>query len=485
MASLEEIRSSRLAKVEALQKLNINPYPPKVPVTLSGSDFKKNFEQILSGQSLESIAGRIMAIRGQGAILFVVIYDGTENVQAVFKKDEMNEEAFGLFTAVSDIGDFISVTGKAFITQKGEPSLLAKEWVMASKSLRPLPDKFHGLKDEETRLRQRYLDILTNPELKDMFLKKAKFWQVTRRFLEDKGFIAVQTPTLEVTTGGAEAEPFTTHHNDYDLDVYLRISVGELWQKRLMAAGFSKTYEIGRVYRNEGSSPDHLQEFTNMEFYWAYADFKMGMQLVQELYQTLAREVFNKTSFSSRGHSFDLAGDWDVIDYRTTILNVTGIDILNTTEDVMREHLASKGVNHNAESFERVVDVLWKQCRKTISGPVFVTGYPDFMQPLAKRDPDNPATVQQFQVLIAGSEIGKGYSELNDPTDQRERFEAQQKLREAGDMEAMMPDYEFLEMLEHGMPPTCGFGFGERLFAFLVDKPVRETQLFPLVKPKQ
>ena len=484
MASLPEIKQAREEKRDQLEAAGMLAYPPKVPKTHTGEEALADFESLEKSEEVVSIAGRIMSKRGQGAIMFIDVFDGTKIIQAVIKKDTLEDKLFELFQNVVDAGDFVSVTGTLFVTNRGAQSLLVADWTMASKSLLPLPDSHYGIEDPETRLRKRYLDILMHPEMRDLFEKRARFWQVMRTFLEDKGFMEVHTPTLETTTGGAEAEPFSTHHNDYDLDVYLRISVGELWQKRLMAAGFPKTYEIGRAYRNEGSSPDHLQEFTNMEFYWGYADYKMGMQLVQELYQTIAEKVFDTMSFSARGHDFDLGGDWDEIDYRSTIQEATGIDIKDTDTQAIQTYLEEKGVNHNAATFERLVDVLWKHCRKAISGPVFVTGYPDFMQPLAKRDPGDKSTVQQFQVLIGGAEIGKGYSELNDPADQRARFEAQQTLRDAGDMEAMMPDHDFLEMLEHGMPPTCGFGAGDRLFSFLANKPIRETQFFPLVRPK-
>jgi lysyl-tRNA synthetase class 2 len=320
--------------------------------------------------------------------------------------------------------------------------------------------------------------------LRDVFVKKAKFWEVTRNFMKEQGFLEVETPTLEFTTGGAEARPFTTHHNDFDVDVHLRISVGELWQKRLMAAGFGKTFEIGRVYRNEGTSPEHLQEFTNLEFYWAYADYRDGMQLVKDLYLTIAKEVFGTTKFEARGHSFDLADDWAEIDYAGEIQKQTGINILEASEADMKAKLDELGVRYEGTNRERLTDTLWKYCRKNIAGPAFLVNHPLLVAPLAKARPDGK-TVEMFQPIIAGSEVGRGYSELNDPVDQRERFKAQQKLLEAGDEEAMMPDWEFVEMLEYGMPPTCGFGFGERLFAFLVGKPLRETQLFPLMRPKE
>lgn len=301
--------------------------------------------------------------------------------------------------------------------------------------------------------------------------------------MNDNGFLEVETPTLETTTGGAEATPFKTHHNDYDLDVYLRISVGELWQKRLMAGGFPKTFEIGRVYRNEGTSPEHAQEFTNMEFYWSYADYNDGMKLVQEMYRKIASEVFGTTKFTTRGHTFDLADEWVKIDYAEEIKKQTGIDITSASEKDMMNKLNGLKVKYDGTNRERLTDTLWKYCRKNITGPAFLINHPVLVAPLAKSVVGKPV-VQMFQPIIAGSELGRGYSELNDPIDQANRFAEQQKLIDKGDTEAMMPDHEFVEMLEHGMPPTCGFGFGERLFAFLIDKPLRETQMFPLMKPR-
>ena len=480
---MEEIRNSRLNKLQKLKGAGINPYPAKVPRDFDIVLLKKSFTEFEKNKKEISIAGRIMAIRGQGAILFAVLFDGTEKFQTIFKKDELDEKWFSLFVDTADMGDFISVTGPAITSERGEPSILVKSWTMATKSLLPLPDKWEGLQDVEERYRKRYLDFLMNPELRDLMQKKAKFWEVTRNFFKERGFLEVDTPTLELTTGGAEARPFKTHHNDFDLDLYLRISVGELWQKRLMAAGFPKTFEIGRVYRNEGGSPEHLQEFTNMEFYWAYADYRDGMNLVKELYRTIAKEVFGATKFTTRGHTFDLADDWKEIDYRDEIKKQTGLDINTTTENEIKNKLRELNINYEGENIERLTDTLWKYCRKNICGPAFAVNHPILVAPLAKKT-EGKNTTQMFQPIIAGSEVGRGYSELNDPIDQRERFEEQKKMLEAGDEEAMMPDLEFVEMLEHGMPPTCGFGFGERLFAFLSDKPLRDLQTFPLLRPK-
>lgn len=484
MAGLEEIREARLKKLELIKSKGRNPYPAKADRDFSLNYLTENFEE-LDKEKEYSISGRVMAVRGQGAIVFCVLNDGTDTFQAVFKKDEMGDEEHTFFKDVIDVGDFISVKGTLFTTERGQDSILVAVWHMLTKSMAPLPEKWHGIQDDNTRFRKRYLDILFDEKLRDIFYKKAKFWQVTREFLLDKGFMEVETPTLEVTTGGAEANPFKTHHKDFDIDVYLRISVGELWQKRLMAAGFPKTFEIGRVYRNEGSSPEHTQEFTNMEFYLAYANYEDGMEIVEEMYKKIAKEVFGKTEFETRGHKFDFNSEWKRIDYRDEVLRQTGVDILSASETEMKDALNKLKVEYKGDNKERLIDTLWKYCRKNISGPAFLINHPKIVSPLAKAKADNKELTERFQVIIAGSEIGNGFSELNDPIDQKERFELQQKLIESGDEEAMMPEWEFVDMLEHGMPPTCGFGFGERLFAFLVDKPIREIQLFPLMKPEE
>lgn len=483
MASLEEIKKARLKKLELLVSKGINPYPAKTKKDLEISSLKSDFENYEKEGKEISLAGRITAIRGQGAIFFVVIFDGTEKIQVIFKKDDIESSIFDLFVETSDIGDFVSVTGKVGKSKTGEMSLFVKDWQMVSKSLLPLPEKWAGLQDIDERYRKRYLDYLMDDELRSVIYKKSKFWDVTRNFFKEKGFLEVETPTLEVTTGGAEARPFKTHHNDFDIDLYLRISVGELWQKRMMAGGFPKTFEIGRVYRNEGTSPEHLQEFTNLEFYWAYADYKDGMKLVRDLYIKIAEEVFGTTKFTTRGHTFDLNDEWSEVDYVSEIEKQTGINVLNATETEMQEKLKELNVSYEGNNKERLTDTLWKYCRKNISGPAFLVNHPVLIAPLAK-ELETKGKVQMFQPIIAGSEVGRGYSELNDPIDQKERFDAQQKLLDSGDEEAMMPDYEFVEMLEHGMPPTCGFGFGERLFAFLSDKSLREVQTFPLMRPK-
>jgi lysyl-tRNA synthetase class 2 len=335
------------------------------------------------------------------------------------------------------------------------------------------------------KLRKRYLDILLDPKLRDLFVKKSKFWNAIRSFLLTEGFLEVETPVLENTTGGADARPFATHHNALDLDVYLRISCGELWQKRLMVAGYDKVFEIGRIFRNEGISPEHAQDYTQLEFYWGYANFEDGMALVERMYRHVAKEAFGTLEFTIGNFTVDLGKKWERYDYRETIKEYTDIDISTATLPDIEAALKRLKVDYDKKGWNKIraIDTLWKYCRKKISGPGFLVNVPVEMSPLAKLSPDGK-TVEQFQPIIAGSEVGKGYSELNDPIDQAARFQTQQDMRDQGDDEAQMFDREFVEALEHGMPPTCGFGVSERLFAFLANKPIREAQLFPLMRPK-
>ena len=474
----------RLERLEKMRRDGINPYPSEVRRTHTAAEATEDFESLVSAEKPVSLCGRLRSKRVHGNLTFCDLQDGSGRFQVALSKKNLADR-YKKFLSLADIGDFFSFSGKLFLTKAGVKTLMVEDWQILTKALRPIPSDHFGLKDEQERYRKRYLDLLLDEDLRRMFVRKSEFWRRMRMFLDKHGFLEVHTPTLEVTTGGAEARPFQTHHNDYDIDVYLRISAGELWQKRLMAAGFEKTYEIGRVWRNEGTGPNHLQEFTNVEFYRAYWDYRRGMKFVRELYIYLAEKVYGRTKFQTRGHKFDLADEWPEIDYRQEILRRTGVDVLSADSNALREKLDELGVRYDAQTKERLVDNLWKYCRRQVAGPVFLVGHPTFMAPLAKRKPDDPGRVEQFQVIIGGSEVGKGYSELNDPIDQRERFAKQQKLLEAGDDEAMMPDEDFVTMLEYGMPPTFGFGVGERLFAFLEDKTLREATLFPLMKPKE
>lgn len=524
----------RIKKLDRIRSLGVNPYATRFGITdqiiVTTSKYQSNIntetgemspfrsveEVIIDPKDEISLAGRVILHRSFGKICFATISDGTAKIQVLFSRENCtinvdgichtelvsvsskwknNEElempsswpdtmtAYKFAEKLIDLGDFIWVRWELFYTHKWELTLFVKEFTFLTKAIRPLPEKWHGIENDEERFRKRYLDMTMNEDLRAMFYRKSKFWEVTRNFLKTKWFLEVETPTIEHTTGWAEARPFATHHNDYDVDVYMRICVGELWQKRLMAGGFPKTFEIGRAYRNEWSSPEHLQEFTNMEFYWAYADYEDGMQLVQELYQSIVKEVYGKTVFSTKGHTFDLAGNWPKVDYLEAVESKTGINLLTATDEAMRNKLQELWVKYEWDNRERLTDTLWKYVRKQITGPVFLINHPQIISPLAKASRANPWRVERFQPIIAGSEVGNGFSELNDPLDQRARFEEQQALLAKWDDEAMMPEWDFVEMLEHGMPPTCGFGFGERFFAFLEDKTLRECQYFPFMRP--
>lgn len=472
----------RQEKVRQLQEKGIQPFPAHSDRDMRVIDFVEQFETISGAQIL---AGRLRLIREHGKLTFAQLDDGSAVIQVVFTQDDLGDELYSFVGKMLDVGDIIEVTGTTFITKKEERSLLATSVKLLTKAVRPLPDKWHGLKDEEERYRKRYLDLLTNPKLRDVFIRKARFWNSMRTFLLDEDFVEVETPVLESTPGGADAEAFTTHHNALDIDLHLRISMGELWQKRLMVGGFEKTFEIGRQFRNEGLSPEHLQDYTQMEFYYGYADYRKGMELTQRMYRHCVEATFGTLKFSIRGFDVDLGADWPEIDYVTVVQEKHGIDVLEASLEELQKKCLEAGLDVDpADGKARLIDQLWKVCRKEIGGPAFLVNHPVEVSPLAKRRSEEPRTVERFQIIIAGSEVGNGYSELNDPIDQRARFEEQAKMREAGDSEAQMHDEEFVEALEYGMPPTCGFGVSERLFSFLMDQPIRETVLFPLLRPK-
>ncbi|MCD4761898.1 lysine--tRNA ligase [bacterium] len=479
-------RAERLLKLKELKKLGINPYPAKSDRSHKINEILSNFSELEKSNSQITIAGRLRSKRGHGNLSFLSLEDESGKIQIVASKKDIGPDNYKTITKYIDVGDFIEFSGTCFITKKGEQSLMANGWQLLTKTIRPLPDKWHGLKDEEERLRKRYLDMMFDSKVKEMIKKKAMFWQAVRDFMLNQGFLEVETPILEVCTGGADARPFSTHHNSLNIDVFLRISMGELWQKKLMVAGFEKSFEIGRQFRNEGMDAEHLQDYTQMEFYWAYADYEKGMKLVEELFKHAAKKTFGTLKFTIGKHKVDLNKKWEIIDYQKTVKKYTNIDILNTSLGEIEEKLKKLNIKYDDKGFNitRAIDNLWKYCRKQITGPGFLVGVPVTVSPLAKRLEDRTELTQRFQPIIAGSELGNGYSELNDPVDQASRFKEQQKLRDAGDEEAQMYNHEFVEALEYGMPPTCGFGMSERVFSFLMDKTMRECQIFPLVKPK-
>ncbi len=487
MSRQDEIVKERLRKLKELRAQGINPYPDKCEVKDISAELHKKHEKLKSDASTKDsvkVAGRIISIRDIGKIIFGVLQDGYGKIQIVLQDKETPSKTKEFFKKYIDSGDFIGVEGTIFRTKRGELSVLVENIEILSKSILPLPEKWHGIQDDEERLRKRYLDILMNPEVHDMFIRKAKFWNSIRKFLLDRGFIEVETPALENSAGGASATPFVTHHNALDIDVFLRISMGELWQKKLIVAGYPKTFEIGRQFRNEGMDAEHLQDYSQMEFYWAYVNYEEGMKLVEEMYKTVAKEVYGKTKFKIGEHEFDLAKKWERIDYSETVKKMTGIDVFKSKDEEIEEKLRELKVEYERDAGRStIIDALWKYCRRKISGPAFLIGTPVEVSPLAKRDPKDSRKVERFQPILAGSEVGNGYSELNDPFDQEQRFIEQQKMKEAGDTQAQSHDIEFVEALKYGMPPTCGFGVSERLFAFLEGKPIRETVIFPLMKP--
>lgn len=483
MATPEEIlRKERIQKLENFKAAGIDPYPAKAKRDFYSADVVKGFKK-LYGKKV-TVVGRIMAIRSHGKITFFTIRDESGEVQLLFKNDELGSKKYKLIKNF-DNGDFVEVTGTVFKTKAGEVTVDVKKYKLLTKALQLIPTEWYGLKDEDQRFRKRYLDVILNPDVKDTIVKRSVFWNSMRNFLCNEGFMEVETPALETTAGGADARPFVTHHNALDIDVFLRISAGELWQKRLMVAGFEKVFEIGRIFRNEGISHEHLQDYTQMEFYWAYADYNDGMKLVEKMYKQLAKNTFGTLKFKIGNFNVDLGKKWETYKFAEIIKKKTGIDLGKATEKDIRTKLDQLKIEYEKKGFNynRGLDNLWKYCRKQIAGPGFLVDIPVDLEPLAKRKEDNPNLVQRFQVILAGSEMGKGYSELNDPMDQAERFAEQQKLRDAGDEEAQMFDHDFVEALEYGMPPTCGFGVSERLFSFLSDKTSREAQIFPLMRP--
>lgn len=485
MALLETVRAERLAKIARLKEAGMDPYPSRTSRTLTIADFLEKHAALEKSGDTVVIAGRVLSMREHGGSLFVDLFDGTK-AQVYIQKDKIGDAVFNLFLETVDQGDIIECSGTAFVTKRGQASLEAGAWKMLAKSLRPLPDEWFGIKDEDERYRKRYLDILLTKDLADRIKRRSLFWNAFRSYLLARGFIEVETPVLETTTGGADARPFKTHHNALDIEVYLRISAGELWQKRLMVAGLPKTFEIGRIFRNEGISAEHAQDYTQLEFYEAFEDYEAGMKMIMDLYRSVAEAVYGMTRFTIKGSVVDFATEWERYDFCGILEKEFGIDPLTTTAEEVESVLQKHNIAYEKKGFnrERGVDLLWKQVRKTLMGPGFLIRVPAYLETLAKRSDKDPRVVERFQVILGGSEMGKGFSELNDPVDQAERFAYQQKLREAGDDEAQMNDADYVEALEYGMPPTFGFGVSERLFSFLEGVSVREAQIFPLLRPK-
>lgn len=482
---LEDIIAERLKKRRHLEEEGLDPYPAKTKRTAPLATILKKWE-VYAAKSSVTIAGRVYAMRGQGGLLFLDIKDEQGGLQIVFRQDNAAEaKNFEVIRNALDIGDFVEATGPLIITKRGEKSVDAKSVRIITKALRPIPSQHFGIENEEVRLRQRYLDLLMNPELREMFRKKAAFWATFRTELVKAGFLEVETPVLELTPGGADAEPFKTHHNALDIDTTLRISL-ELPLKRLMVGGFDKVFEIGRIFRNEGMSPEHLQDYTQLEFYWGYADYKDLMKFVEKLYKKAILRTVGSLKTTRNGQEIDWSNKWPTVDYFTIFKEKTGLDLNKATEQQLKEYAKAHNVDTGLHVGRgRLIDAIFKTIRKSLTQPCFLINPPVDVEPLAKRLKPGSNKVARFQVVAGGTELGKGFSELNDPIDQRARFEEQMKLRAAGDNEAQMLDEDFVEALEYGMPPTAGFGISERLFSVIMDKPARETTIFPLLRPKK
>lgn len=493
MATLSELREVRIEKLNKLNTFGMEAYPAQVPKTHTLKELVGDFAQLESNQSTISVVGRITSLRGQGAIMFVTLFDGTEKFQAVFKKDAIEESLFQLFTDAVDLGDFISVTGAAFVTQRGAASILVSSWVMATKALLPIPSEHYGLEDIEEKMRKRYLDAVVDHGVFTRFETRSKIIKYVRNFFDEKNFLEIETPILQNQAGGAMARTFNTHHNDYDMDMVLRISL-ELEHKMMMVAGYNRIYEIGKNFRNEGSDPTHIQEFTMIEWYAAYETLERNMQWTEDLIRGLARDVIGKMNFmveDKAGNKVEvnLDGVWPKVSFDDLLKENAGIDMETVSLEDIRAAAKKWGMADDEVSNTgraNLLDFIYKKSsRNNIVQPTFVTHYPSDLKPLAQQNANG--TAQVAQLIIAGAEITNQYAELVNPIVQRGLLEAQSQAKAAGDAEAMEIDERFLTAMEHGMPPMTGFGMGiDRLVALLTEQDnLRDVIFYPIMRPRE
>ncbi len=483
--NINEMLMIRREKLKELLEMGENPFLiEKYDCTHHSITIKDNFEEL--EEKTVSVAGRIMSRRGHGKVSFMDLQDGKGRIQIFVKMDAIGEEAYNKLNLL-DIGDIVGVKGEVFKTRTGEVSIRAKEMILLTKSLQILPEKFHGLKDQDLRYRQRYVDLIVNPEVKETFILRSKIIKAVREYLDDREFLEVDTPILNTIAGGANARPFVTHHNTLDLDMYLRIA-NELYLKRLIVGGFDKVYEMGRMFRNEGMSYKHNPEFTNIELYQAYADYEDMMKLTEELIAYVAEKTFGNTKINYQGKEIDLTPPWRRLSMIDAIKEYVGIDFntIDTDEEAI-EVAKAKGLDIEP-SMKRghIISEMFEEfCEQHLIQPTFITHHPVEVSPLAKRNPDDPRLTNRFEAFINTWEIANAFSELNDPIDQKERFIEQAKQREAGDVEAHMMDMDFVNALEVGLPPTGGLGIGiDRLIIILTNQPtIRDVILFPTMKP--
>jgi len=492
MATLKDFRDERLRKLAELKELGVNPYPAKANRTHYNEQIITDFEQLEN--TTVTVVGRIKSIRKFGKLAFIGIKDGSADLQLFIRKEDeqvavdrsTSELAMPQEINLLDTGDFIECSGQVIKTQTGEISVNCNKIRLLTKSLRPLPSAQEGFTNKEERLRRRYVDTNVNDDVYQRYIRRSKFWQATREHLMQNGFLEINIPVLENKAGGADANPFITHMDALDQDFYLRIS-HELPLKRLLVGGYEKVFDIGPRFRNENYSDEHLPEHIAMEWYWAYADWGMGMKFTQSLVRRVADEAWGTRKFKlMNGHEIDLGADetdWPRVSFVDVIMDNYGIDVFKTTIEEVTEKLKENKLEvEKSDSIPRGLDKLWKKVRVTIAGPAFLVDIPTFLQPLAKNQKNNPELTEQFNLLLGGTEACKAYSELNDPVDQLERFLEQQEMRDAGDDEAMMLDIDYVESLEYGMPPACGFGYSERLFWMLEGVTAREGVPFPQLR---
>ena len=477
---LEDYRNERLRKLKEIREKGIDPYPAKSHRNCKIAEVVNHFDE-KKGQEV-SVVGRVVAIRSFGKLVFLKLRDYSGEVQ-IFMKAVPEAGPEGTFGAkevkLLDVGDFVEASGVVDKTQTGEISVFCNFVRLLTKSLRPLPEKFTN---KEERYRRRYVDMNVNPEVRERLVRRSKFWQATRDFMNSHGFIEVNIPVLEHTTGGADAEPFVTHMNALDEDFYLRIS-HELPLKRLLGGGFEKVYDIGPRFRNEGVDDEHLPEHIAFEAYAAYEDYEDGMKFYEEMIKYVCMETWGTLKFNVGGFEIDLDCEWPRVKYADLLREKYGVDVFNPDREQLVRILKENGVETNFDVSEaRLIDHVWKLIRKTSAGPYWLIEEPLALSPLAKKSSANPLVTERFHPIIAGTEMGNGFSELNDPLDQLERFEEQQAARDAGDAEAQMLDMDFVEMLEYGMPPACGWGNSERNFWLLEGVPGREAVPFPTMK---
>jgi len=485
MATIDEIRKIRLKKLKAIESAGFLAYPGKTKRTHTCSQALEDFGKLSRAKKEIILAGRIMSLRQHGGLVFSHIEDGSGKIQVLFKKDRMGEKSFQFFLNNFDIGDFIEVRGILFKTKKGEKTLEVADYKILVKTLLPLPEKWHGLKDVEDRYRKRYLDLIFNPEVKERFELRSRIIKEIRSFLDKQGFLEVETPVLQPIYGGATAKPFKTHLNALDIDLYLRISL-ELYLKRLLVGGFEKIYEIGRCFRNEGIDRAHNPDFTMLEFYWAYADYKDLMKFTEEMFVFLIKSLFNKTIIEYEGKKLDFKAPYKRVEFNEIFRKYTKIKLDEIDINVLKKEAKKLGVEVKGGKFEIADEIFKKVIRPKIEQPTFVIHYPAKAFSLAKSLDKNPEKSASFQLVVAGIELIKAYSELNNPVVQEQRFKEQEKIFKAGFKEAQRMDKDFIEALEYGMPPAVGFGMGiDRLTVLLTDShSLREVILFPTMRPK-